>query len=129
MTRTKILAVDDDPLASEPLRQILTEKGYDVRTATNGDDALAVLAAESFDLVLLDVGMPGPSGFDVCRSIRGNPTTEDLPVVFLTGHSAGSDIAQGVQAGSDLYLVKPVLATKLLGHVESLLARPRKPAR
>src|SRR5262245_13769643 len=107
MTRKKILGVDDDPLASGPLRQILTEKGYDVTSAANGEEALSLLARESFDLVLLDVGMPGLSGYDVCRRIRQDPRLQDLPVVFLTAHGQGHDLTAGADAGSDLYLVKP----------------------
>jgi DNA-binding response OmpR family regulator len=127
MTRKRILAVDDDPLASGPLRQILTEKGYDVTAVANGDDALARLAAESFDVVLLDVAMPGLSGYDVCRRIRQDSRTRDLPVVFLTARGEGRDAAEAAEAGSDLYLVKPVLATKLLGMLDAALSgEPRR---
>ena len=126
MTRKKILAVDDDPLATGPLRQILAEKGYEVTTAENGDEALALLAREAFDLVLLDIAMPGLSGYEVCRRIRQSPTTPDLPVIFLTGRGQGKDVAEGAEAGSDLYLVKPVLATKLLSMVDSALAWRRE---
>jgi len=70
MTRKRILAVDDDALATGPLQQILGEKGYDVTAVASGDEALALLAHEAFDLVLLDVAMPGLSGYEVCRRIR-----------------------------------------------------------
>jgi DNA-binding response OmpR family regulator len=126
-TRKKILAVDDDPQATGPLRQILTEKGYDVTVAASGAEALLVLAGEPFDLVLLDVSMPGLTGYEVCREIRQEARTKDLPVVFLTARSMGRDVAEGLEAGSDLYLVKPVLATRLLGMVESALSgEPRR---
>lgn len=88
----------------------------------SGDEALALLAGESFDVVLLDVTMPGLSGYEVCRRIRQDARTKDLPVVFLTARSQGRDVAAAAEAGSDLYLVKPVLATKLLSMVDSALS-------
>jgi len=134
MAKKKILAVDDDATALGALRQILIQKGYDVSTAGNGHDALGLLAAGSFDLVILDVSMPGLSGYDVCRKIREEPKTHDLPVIFLTAKGMLMDMTEGENAGSDLYLVKPVLATKLLNMVgmflsdDTPLAKKRRPA-
>ncbi len=133
MSKKKILAVDDDATALNALRQILTQKGYDVQTAPEAEAALAILAQESFDLAILDVGLPGMSGFDLCRKIRGNAATQDLPVIFLTAKSLLMDMAEGEDAGSDLYLIKPVLATKLLNMVgmflnsDAPLAKKRRP--
>lgn len=133
MSKKRILAVDDDATALSALRQILTQKGYEVSTAPEGDAALAILAQESFDLAILDVGLPGMSGFDLCRKIRANAATQDLPVIFLTAKSLLMDMAEGEDAGSDLYLIKPVLATKLLNMVgmflnaEAPLAKKRRP--
>ena len=133
MSKKRILAVDDDATALSALRQILTQKGYEVLTAPEGDAALAILAQESFDLAILDVGLPGMSGFDLCRKIRANAATQDLPVIFLTAKSLLMDMAEGEDAGSDLYLIKPVLATKLLNMVgmflnaEAPLAKKRRP--
>jgi DNA-binding response OmpR family regulator len=133
MSKKRILAVDDDATALSALRQILTQKGYEVLTAPEGDAALAILAQESFDLAILDVGLPGMSGFDLCREIRANAATQDLPVIFLTAKSLLMDMAEGEDAGSDLYLIKPVLATKLLNMVgmflnaEAPLAKKRRP--
>jgi len=133
MSKKRILAVDDDATALNALRQILTQKGYQVLTAPEGDAALEILAQESFDLAILDVGLPGMSGFDLCRTIRANAATQDLPVIFLTAKSLLLDMAEGEDAGSDLYLIKPVLATKLLNMVgmfldsEAPLAKKRRP--
>ncbi len=133
MSKKKILAVDDDATALNALRQILTQKGYEVLTAPEAEAALAILAQESFDLAILDVGLPGMSGFDLCRKIRGNAATQDLPVIFLTAKSLLMDMAEGEDAGSDLYLIKPVLATKLLNMVgmflnsDAPLAKKRRP--
>lgn len=115
--KKRILAVDDDSSALGALRQILQSRGYDVTTAPSGEEALEILASQTFDLVILDVAMPGISGFDVCRKIREDPRSEDVPVIFLTAKGRIMDMAEGEDAGSDLYLVKPVLATKLLNMV------------
>ena len=122
MAKKKILAVDDDATALNALRQILTQKGYDVSTAPSGEAALKTMAGASFDLVILDVAMPGLSGYDVCRTIRQDPRTQDVPVIFLTAKGMLMDMTEGEQAGSDLYLIKPVLATKLLNMVGMFLS-------
>ncbi|MBI3932755.1 MAG: response regulator [Acidobacteria bacterium] len=133
MKKKRILAVDDDPTALGALKQILTQKGYEVATAPDGEQALEALKS-GFDLVILDVAMPGLSGYDVCRRIRENAETKDVPVVFLTAKGQLMDMAEGQEAGSDLYLVKPVLATKLLNMVamflsdEAPLAKKRTPS-
>jgi DNA-binding response OmpR family regulator len=113
----RILAVDDDLAALSALRQILLQGGFDVATSTSGEDALAWLGENTADLILLDVVMPGLSGYDVCARIRADPKTATTPVVFLTAKGRAGDRTQGKEAGSDLYLIKPVLATKLLNMV------------
>jgi len=122
MAKKKILAVDDDATALGALRQILVQKGYDVTTAPNGQDALTALRNSTFDLVILDVSMPGLSGYEVCRKIRQEDKTRDLAVIFLTAKGMLVDMTEGEEAGSDLYLVKPVLATKLLNMVGMFLS-------
>jgi len=122
MKKKRILAVDDDPSALGALRQILAQKGYEVLTAADGESALALLDTEDIDLALLDVTLPGMSGYDVCRIIRQQPSTQDLPVIFLTAKGLLMDMAEGEDAGSDLYLIKPVLATKLINMVGMFLS-------
>ena len=119
--KKKILAVDDDPTALGALRQILIQKGYEVVTAPNGEEALEAIRV-GFDLVILDVAMPGISGYEVCRKIREDPVTHDVPVIFLTAKGLLMDMAEGQDAGSDLYLIKPVLATKLINMVGMFLS-------
>jgi DNA-binding response OmpR family regulator len=130
--KKRILAVDDDPIAVGALRQILTQKGYDVATAASGEEALERVRS-GFDLVILDVAMPGISGYETCRRIREDALTCNVPVIFLTAKGLLMDMAEGQDAGSDLYLIKPVLATKLL-HMVSMflsddapLAKKRRP--
>jgi DNA-binding response OmpR family regulator len=117
----RILAVDDDPTAVDAVRQILGQQGYEVTTAPDGEAATALLRDQSFDLALLDVGLPGLSGYDLCRAIRQDPKHRHIPVIFLTGHGAVLDEKQGDEAGSDLYLVKPVLASRLVNMVAMFL--------
>ncbi|HWX24212.1 MAG TPA: response regulator [Vicinamibacteria bacterium] len=129
MKTKRILAVDDDPAALGALRQILLQGGFEVATTTSGEDALAWLGTNTADLILLDVIMPGLSGYDVCARIRADPRTAAIPVIFLTAKGRAADRTQGKEAGSDLYLIKPVLATRLLNMVGVFLkdkgTRPR----
>jgi DNA-binding response OmpR family regulator len=120
--KKRILAVDDDTTALNALRQILSTKGYDVVTATDAEEGMELLSREAFDLAILDVSLPGISGFEMCRRIRAEPGTRELPVIFLTAKGLLMDMAEGEDAGSDLYLVKPVLATKLINMVGMFLA-------
>ena len=132
--KKRILAVDDDTTALNALRQILSTKGYEVVTATDAEEGMDLLGTEEFDLAILDVGLPGISGFEMCRRIRSEPRTQDLPVIFLTAKGLLMDMAEGEDAGSDLYLIKPVLATKLINMVgmflseDAPLAKRRKAA-
>lgn len=119
----RILAVDDDATAVDAVRQILAQHGYEVITAPDGEAAAVLLRTETFDLALLDVGLPGlVSGYDLCRAIREDPRTRHVSVIFLTGHGMVVDEKQGEEAGSDLYLVKPVLASRLVNMVGMFLS-------
>jgi DNA-binding response OmpR family regulator len=122
MKKKRILAVDDDPSALNALRQILTQKGYEVVTAPDAEAGLEILEREPVDLALLDVTLPGMSGYDMCRLIRGMEGVRDIPVVFLTARGLVMDMTEGEAAGSDLYLIKPVLATKLINMVGMFLS-------
>jgi DNA-binding response OmpR family regulator len=122
MKKKRILAVDDDPSALAALRQILTQKGYDVVTAADAESAVDLLETEEIDLALLDVALPGMSGFELCRLIRAHPRMAEIPVIFLTARGLVVDMSEGEAAGSDLYLIKPVLATKLVNMVGMFLS-------
>jgi two-component system cell cycle response regulator len=120
--KKRILAVDDDATALSALKQILLQRGYEVATALTGEEALEICARENFDLFILDVTMPGISGFDVCKKLREDPRTENTPVIFLTAKGMVADMLKGRDVGSDLYLVKPVLASKILTMVGMFLS-------
>lgn len=120
-----ILVVDDNPVIVRLLEELLIRVGYTVVAVANGADALAVLPAATVDLILLDVDMPGDSGFVVCRSIKNNPRTADIPILFVTSRTSREDIICGFAAGGQDYIVKPFTRAELLARVQTHLALKR----
>ncbi len=117
----KILVVDDEPKNVKLLADLLTAKGYTTITASSGQEALAKVEGEHPDLVLLDVVMPEMSGYEVCRKIRENPSTEILPVVMVTALDPAEERVKGLDSGADDFLAKPINQAELLARVRSLL--------
>src|SRR5947208_9968411 len=117
----KILVVDDMPVNVKLLADLLRVKGYTVVTAASGAEALVKVEKEQPGLVLLDVMMPGMSGYDVCRKIRENPATAMLPVVMVTALDPVQERVKGIDAGADDFLSKPINQPELLARVKSLL--------
>ena len=117
----RILVVDDDENILNLEKTILEGKGFQVTRAAGGAEALTLLGSASFDLVLLDVMMPGVDGFTVCRKIKEDPRLKDLPVIFLTAKGGGDALAEGFESGAVMYINKPFTANKLLTIVNTML--------
>jgi class 3 adenylate cyclase/CheY-like chemotaxis protein len=114
-----VLVVDDQPQNIRLLEAILTPRGYDVLTASSGEEALKVIADSDVDLVLLDIVMPGLDGYEVCRRIRDQVDTAYLPVVMVTA-SGDEQKLKALEAGADDFLTKPINQSELLARVASL---------
>jgi class 3 adenylate cyclase len=117
----KILVVDDDPGNREVLEELLRLRGYPVVTAASGPEALEVARREPPDLVLLDVTMPGMSGYEVCEALRAEPATRLLPIVIITALEGQEEKIRAIEAGADDFLNKPISPTELIARVKSLL--------
>jgi two-component system response regulator MprA len=117
----KVLVVDDDRAVRDALRRVLTLAGYELQTADGGAEAIELVAASVPDAVVLDVGMPGLDGLEVCRRLRrlGNR----VPILMLTARVEISDRVAGLDAGADDYLVKPFDVAELKARLRALLRR------
>ena len=116
----KILVVDDEPKIIQLTQDYLENAGFSVLSAGDGERALAVIKIEKPDLVVLDLGLPGMDGLDVCRSIR---KTSSLPIIMLTARDEETDKLVGLELGADDYITKPFSPKELVARVRSVLRR------
>ena len=123
----RILVVDDDTALAEMIGIVLEGEGYDTVMCPDGAQALEVFRAEQPDLVLLDLMLPGMSGTEVCRQIRGDPLLKELPVLFLTARGKDEDKIEGFRAGADDYLSKPFNMEELQLRIQAILRRVQEP--
>jgi len=122
----RVLAIDDDPAVLATLAGTLSHLGYDVLQSVDGTEGYRLAVKHRPDLVLLDVSMPDPDGFEVCRMLKGNPVTALIPVVFLTGQGSRDARIAGLDAGAADFLDKPCDLPDLQARVRNLVAIHRK---
>jgi DNA-binding response OmpR family regulator len=120
-----ILVVDDEPNIVLSLEFLMKQAGYRVRTAADGDAALAAIASEPPDLLLLDAMMPKRDGFDVCQTVRANPDWAGMRILMLTAKGRDVERDKGLALGADAYVTKPFSTRDVVERVRQLLAAPR----
>ena len=117
----EILIVDDEPGVAVAIQFLMEQQGHRVLVAQRGEDALDLIYKYKPDLVLLDIMLPGISGWEVCEIIRLNPDHRNVKIVFLTARSAEVEIAKGLALGADAYITKPFSNDRLVAKVNALL--------
>jgi DNA-binding response OmpR family regulator len=120
----KILVVDDDEMTRHFLSHILAQQGFLLETAADGEQALTLLKEKAFDIILLDIEMPGLNGLETLKRIRKNYLKKDLPVLMVTANDQSTEIIQAFDLGANDYVVKPldvpVLFARIRAHLESV---------
>jgi len=128
MAKDKILAIDDEEDILELLRFNLTKEGYQVRSASTGEEALSLARSERPDLVLLDLMLPGIDGLEVARRLKADPITRNMPIVMLTAKGEESDIVAGLELGAEDYITKPFSRKVLVARLRAVLRRKEEKA-
>jgi two-component system phosphate regulon response regulator PhoB len=118
-----VLLAEDDTDIRDLVTFKLRQQGYEVRAFEDGLSALASARDDPPDLAVLDITMPGMSGLDVCRELRADPATSDVPIILLTARAQESDIETGFSVGADDYVVKPFSPRELVSRMQAVLAR------
>ncbi len=130
MDAKKILVVDDEPDLVELVSYNLKKEGFKVSSVLNAEDALEKVRKRDFDLIVLDLMLPGIQGVELCRMLRSNPNTEAIPIVMLTARGEVADRIRGLETGADDYLTKPFSPRELIARVNAVLRRAsRRPAK
>jgi DNA-binding response OmpR family regulator len=119
----KILIAEDEPDIRELVAFTLRFAGYEVVTANNGEEAVQLAVREMPDMALMDVRMPRMTGYDACRVMKASPELRDIPVVFLSAKGQDSEIATGLEAGAEEYLLKPFAPDQLTERVRAILSK------
>lgn len=117
----KLLVADDEPNIVVSLEYLMKREGYDVLVATDGNQALETIQREKPALVLLDVMMPGKTGFEVCQAVRADPALEDVRILMLTAKGRDTDISKGLALGANAYMTKPFSTRELVQKVAEML--------
>jgi DNA-binding response OmpR family regulator len=117
----EILIVDDEPGVVVAIQFLMEQQGYSVLIAQRGEDALDLVYKYKPDLIILDIMLPGISGWEVCEIIRLNPAYRNVKIIFLTARGAEAEIARGLSLGADAYITKPFSNDRLVARVNALL--------
>ncbi|MEA2117376.1 response regulator transcription factor [Halovibrio sp. HP20-50] len=118
----RVLVVDDEPNIVLSIEFLMEQAGFEVVTADDGEQALAQVNASQPDLLLLDISLPGMSGFDVLERLRGEDATAHLPIIMLTAHGRDVEREKGLALGADDYITKPFSTQALVEKVQALLS-------
>jgi two-component system alkaline phosphatase synthesis response regulator PhoP len=121
-----ILVAEDDPKQAELVRRYAVAEGHEVTVVGDGRAAVDAVRRRVPDLLVLDVMMPGIDGLDVCRILRADPATDDVPILMLTARATEDDLLHGLDLGADDYLTKPYSPRELMARARSLLRRQRR---
>lgn len=120
--RPRVLVVDDEPSIVTALEFLLEQEGFEVTSAADGETAIARAREAHPALILLDITMPGPDGFEVCQTLRADPAMAGTRIIMLTARSRDADRAKGLALGADDYITKPFSTRALLARIRELLA-------
>ena len=126
LTAMTILVAEDDRDIADLIAHYLRKQGWTPHIATSGDDALAYARRQPVDLVILDVMLPGLSGLEVCRVLRGDKATEAIPIIMVTARAEETDRIVGLEIGADDYLAKPFSPNELVARVRALMRRSKR---
>jgi two-component system, OmpR family, alkaline phosphatase synthesis response regulator PhoP len=126
MAKEKILVVDDEEDILELVRYNLTKEGFQVECALSGEEGLAKLKEQHADLILLDLMLPGMDGLEVCRRVKRNAATEQIPVIMLTAKGEDADIVTGLELGAEDYVTKPFSPRVLLARIKGVFRRQKQ---
>ena len=121
--KMRILIVEDDPALIELLKYNIEAEGFETTIVDDGDNAMAAIEDEQPDLIVLDWMLPNTSGIEICRQIRQNQSSKELPVIMLTARNEEADRIRGLKTGADDYVVKPFSPKELLARIDALMRR------
>ncbi len=124
--RERILIIDDEPDTQKILRLTMEKAGYGVMTASDGEGGIRKAEEERPDLIILDVLMPGMTGWETCQKLRQNPLTVSIPIIICTSRSREEDIERGFSAGATDYILKPFELQRVVSKVASALKQTRE---
>ncbi len=126
MGKLTVLVIDDDPVILELLRVNFEIEGFDVICAKDGEEGLARAQRDQPDVVISDIMMPRRDGLQLLTDLKGDPSTEDLPVILLSAKAQRSEVQQGLDLGADDYITKPFDPLELIDRLNAVMTRPRR---